>query len=266
MVSSRPSRISRMAGVNRSVWLRSFLLESLWNYPRMQNIGFTYCIYPAIKCLHSSESKFREALKRQLESANTHPSMSPLFAGLTARLERDLSTGNLGSYRRRIMATLAAHGDRIFWGNLKPLAAVVGVLVMLVFPDSFTGPFLALLIYNAPNLYIRVKGFKWGFEEGLAAINRFKSARNEKWIASMRVLMSLSLGAITGILLWQCYQNQFKIFGKFYSVVSLIDLGLAGLVGYLSIRSGLSVSKVTFPVALAAVIIFGLARIWIGNQ
>ncbi len=265
MVRFRQSINSSMQGVNRSVYLRSFFLESLWNYPRMQNIGFTYCIYPALRRLGDSGNKFREVVGRQLETANTHPSMSPLFAGLATRLEKDYSTGNPASYRRRVMTTLAAHGDRIFWGTLKPLAAAVGVFGMLCFPESLLGGFLALLIYNAPNLYIRSHGFDWGYNDGLSALERFRSVRAEKRLEYLRLAFSLFLGLITGLLLWQCYQNQFKLHGKFYGILSVLDVALTGVAGFLIIRSGFSVSKITCPVAVASIVAFGFMKYWLRN-
>lgn len=254
-----------MQGVNRSVYLRSFFLESLWNYPRMQNIGFTYCIYPALRRLGYCGDKFREVVARQLETANTHPSMSPLFAGLATRLEKDHSSGNPGSYRRRVMTTLAAHGDRIFWGILKPLAATVGVFGMLCFPESFLGAFLGLLIYNVPNLYVRSHGFDWGYDEGLQALERFKSIRAEKRLEYLRLTFSLLMGLITGLLLWQCYQNQFKLYGKYFGFLSVLDVTLTGVAGFLAIRYGFSVSKITCPVALVSILLFGLIKYWLRN-
>lgn len=199
-----------------------------------------------------------------MESANTHPSMGPLFVGLVSRMEKDRPPGDLRSYRRRIMTTLAAHGDRIFWGNLKPFAATLGVLTMLCFPVALVGSFLALLIYDVPNFYIRIRGFRWGFEEGLKVLEKFRSTRMEALLGYVRLASSLALGLLSGLVLWQCYQNQFEKFGNFYGLVSALDVSLAGLIGFALVRSGFSVSKVTLPVVLAAILVFGIFRYWIG--
>ncbi len=44
-----------MKGVNIQVFLRGFFLESLWNYEKMQNIGFVICIFPALRRLFRDE-------------------------------------------------------------------------------------------------------------------------------------------------------------------------------------------------------------------
>ena len=264
MLSRRSSGDSNVASVNRKVFLRSFFLETLWNYPRMQNIGFAYCIFPALRLIHRSDEDFREAVSRQLESANTHPSMGPLFAGLVSRMEQDRPASDLASYRRRIMATLAAHGDRFFWGRLKPLAATVGVIGMLYSPAPLIGPLLALILYNVPNLYFRSGGFRRGFEEGLGILERFRSARTENLLGYMGSLSSLLLGILTGLVLWQCYRDQFDKIGDFYGLVSALDVSLTGITGFVAIKSGFSVTKVTLPIIFGAIFVFGLLRYWIG--
>jgi mannose/fructose/N-acetylgalactosamine-specific phosphotransferase system component IID len=163
------------------------------------------------------------------------------------------------------MTTLAAHGDRLFWGNLKPLAATLGVLGSLCWPGAFSGAILAFLAYNIPNIYVRMNGFNWGFNEGLASLERFKSAKYEKRIEYIRLTLSLCLGLITGLLLWQCYQNQFKLFGNFYSLLSILGVGISGLTGFVAIKTGISVTKVTCPVAFLTLSVFGLLLYWIGN-
>lgn len=264
MVSVHSSSDSDVVSANRTVFLRSFFLETLWNYPRMQNIGFTYCIFPALRLIHRSDREFREAVSRQLESSNTHPSMAPLFAGLVSRMEKDRPASDLSSFRRRIMTTLAAHGDRFFWGHLKPFAAIVGVIGMLFFPAPLLGPLLALMLYNIPNLYFRIGGFRWGFEEGLGVLEKFRSARVENSLSFMRSMSSLFLGILTGLVLWQCYRDQFGRLGDFYGLVSALDVGLTGITGFVAIKSGFSVTKVTLPIIFGAIFVFGLLRYWIG--
>lgn len=264
MVNLRSSNDPNMASINRTVFLRSFFLETLWNYPRMQNIGFTYCIFPALRRIHHSDREFREAVSRQLECANTHPSMAPLFAGLVSRMEQDSPASDLISFRRRIMTTLAAHGDRFFWGHLKPFAAIVGVVGMLYFPVTLVGSFLALTLYNVPNIYFRIGGFRWGFEKGLKVLEKFRSARNERLLGYIRSGSSLFLGVLTGLLLWQCYRDQVDGVGNFYGLASALDVSLTGIIAFVAIKTGFSVTKVTLPITFCAILVFGLLRYWIG--
>jgi len=192
------STTTSAGGVGYRVFLRSFFLETLWNYQKMQNVGFVFCLYPALRMLYRDETALREAAKRNLEPVNTHPSMSPLLAGLTAHLENQGDAGSVLLYRLRVMTTLAAQGDRIFWGLLKPFSAVLGVLATLVWWGSPLGAFLTMVTYNAANISLRAMGFRRGWLEGLAVLKSFQSVRLEKTILIVRKCTVCGLGLITG--------------------------------------------------------------------
>ncbi len=97
----------------------------------MQNIGFVFCIYPVLEMLYSDDLERKRAVVRNLQSVNTHPSLGPLLVGLTSRFERDFEPATAITYRKLVMVALAARGDHFFWGHLKPLASICGVLTTL---------------------------------------------------------------------------------------------------------------------------------------
>ena len=72
-------RTVAMKGVGLRVFLRSFVIEIMWNYPRMQNIGFTFCLLPALDRLISDDVTRKEVTKRQLESGNTKPAGDDVY-------------------------------------------------------------------------------------------------------------------------------------------------------------------------------------------
>jgi mannose/fructose/N-acetylgalactosamine-specific phosphotransferase system component IID len=191
-----------MRGVNRRVFERSFLLEVLWNYEKKQNIGFVFCFLPALERLYPDEEERREAIRRHLEPVNTHPSMGPLLAGLTARLEHDLEPSTIIPYRKRVMATLAAYGDRFFWSHLKPLAAVCGTLFGFLFFGSVVGIVILLATYNLPQFFLRGRGFLMGWKEGLQVLQILKSPGIAAIVASARDVIAVALGLLTGLILY----------------------------------------------------------------
>ncbi|AFM26683.1 phosphotransferase system, mannose/fructose/N-acetylgalactosamine-specific component IID [Desulfomonile tiedjei DSM 6799] len=191
-----------MRGVNRRVFERSFLMEVLWNYEKKQNIGFVFCFFPALERLYPDEEERREAIRRHLEPVNTHPSMGPLLAGLTARLEHDLEPSTIIPYRKRIMATLAAYGDRFFWSHLKPLAAVCGTLFGFLFFGSVVGIVILLATYNLPQFFLRGRGFLMGWTEGLQILQILKSPGIAAIVASARDVLAVALGLLTGLILY----------------------------------------------------------------
>lgn len=197
-----PPELSLMKGVNRRILGRSFFLETLWNYEKMQNIGFLFCIYPALKRLYPDSEELGKAVSRHLGSVNTHPAMGPLLAGITARLEAEMDPSAVISYRQLVMAALAAQGDRIFWSHIRPLAAVCGVLLTLGFFGSLIGSATFLLLYNLPGLLIRITGFDRGWNHGIQFLNLFKSPILGAAVHGMRRSLAFGLGLTAGLLIF----------------------------------------------------------------
>jgi mannose/fructose/N-acetylgalactosamine-specific phosphotransferase system component IID len=196
--SSDPLEIERS---NSRIFRRSFFLETVWNYERMQNIGFVFCIYPVLKMLYPDDLERREAAARNLQSVNTHPSLGPLLVGLTARFERDFEPSTAMTYRKLAMVALAARGDHFFWGHLKPLASICSVLTSLFFFGTFLGSAVLLLIYNIPNMWVRWIGFRQGWRNGLGIIEVLKSPRFDKATNIIRCAITFFAGLSSGLLL-----------------------------------------------------------------
>lgn len=156
-----------MNGASWRVFLRSFFIEIMWNYPRMQNIGFTFCSLPAVDRLTGAKDVRLDITRRLLESANTNPVFGPMCLGAMARIEsfpERLPTAGL--IKKRLMSTLAAQGDRIFWGVIRPLASFFAVIVSLTSAPAWLVPIVALSIYNIPNVVTRFIGFDMGWRKG----------------------------------------------------------------------------------------------------
>ena len=121
----------------RNVWLRQFLLQGCWNYEGMQNVGFAYCMLPALREHYGgSPEELLRALKRHLEFFNTHPAMAGVILGASVRLEERVASGEIdprtvGTFKVGLMGSLGAIGDSFFWGALKPMASVAGVILSL---------------------------------------------------------------------------------------------------------------------------------------
>ncbi len=64
-------------------------------------------------------------------------------------------------------SSLAALGDRLFWFSLRPFAACVGIILVLV--DRRSGALAMWLLYNVGHLGVRWAGVHWGYAHGPAA-------------------------------------------------------------------------------------------------
>jgi mannose PTS system EIID component len=242
-----------MKGVNRRAFGRSFFLETLWNYEKMQNLGFSFCIYPALERLYPDQNDRKVAVSRHLEAVNTHPSMAPLLAGITARLEHDLEPTTVIPYRKRVMSALAAHGDRIFWTHVKPLAAVWASLASFCFFGSALGSALLLVVYNVPHLFLRAGGFRWGWEDGLQVLQAFKSPRAEAAMLVMRGTIALGLGLLAGAVVLASSRSCEGTMAQLTFAACLLGVGGIAL---LLLRLRLSLTAVIYLSAVAAVTLF----------
>lgn len=241
----------------RILW-RSFFLETLWNFEKMQNVGFSFCIYPALTKLYPGEQERKQAVERHLETINTHPAMGPLLAGLTARLEHDLAPSSIIPYRKRVMSALAAQGDRIFWGHIRPLAAVVGVALSLCFPDSLVGSLALLIIYNLPHFGVRTLGFGKGWREGLAVLRLLSATRVETSIRLMRRVIALVLGMVTGTLVALAGQSGAAIHWDQIKADVAVCLFVLTTCAFVLLRKDVSLSILIYPATLAAMAVFVL--------
>ena len=41
--------------IKNFIFLRTFFLQALWNFERLQNIGFLYILYPVFKSLYKDK-------------------------------------------------------------------------------------------------------------------------------------------------------------------------------------------------------------------
>jgi len=226
----------------------------------MQNVGFVFSIYPALKKLYPNCDAFRSAVSRNLELVNTHPSMGPLLMGLTMLLEteRDRKEDIL-TYRRAIMTTLAAQGDHIFWGVIKPLAAVVGALTTLIPGTTYAGPLLAILVYNIPNMALRAWGFRTGWSVGLSVLNIFKSPILQRALSWARDGTACGLGVIVGVIIWCVFSIESSRTPMVVQILEVWVVLSAGVAGFFLLYRHVPLGLVMFLAAFGS--LFFLASI-----
>jgi PTS system mannose-specific IID component len=161
------------------VLCRSFFFQSVTNYERMQNVGFAYCMAPALTRLYHGEA-LEAAMARHLTFFNSHPYMAGALLGATVRLEEEVAAERLPvdrvvAFKKYMMGPMAAIGDSFFWASLRPLAAVWAIMGVL--SGVYWAPVAFLLLYNAFHLGLRTYGVFVGYRTGeriCERINRFE--------------------------------------------------------------------------------------------
>ena len=138
-----------------------------------------------------------------------------------------------------MMGPLAAVGDNVFWEYLRPFSAVVGVSITILFKDSrnpalaLLGPLIAVLIYNAVNIFVRYRGLMQGYRQGLEIVSVLQSFNLTALIDKLKFSAALILG-ITIALIFP--ELNIKVFGLDI-LNSLLFLGVTwAFLGMLKIK------------------------------
>lgn len=194
------------SGLLLNVVCRSFLLQAAWNFERMQNMGWAFCMLPVLKRFYPDPARRAQALKRHLEFFNTHPYLAGPILGYAIRVEEKVAVGRGASaaevtaLKMGMMGTLAALGDNFFWATLRPLAALLGVSCVLFarggrFLPVF-GVALFLLAFNIPHLVIRFLGLFKGYRQGPEIVTFLRHVNVQRLVHWMQLLGLVLLGTL----------------------------------------------------------------------
>lgn len=223
------------------LYLRSFFSQVLWNFERMQNVGFLYLIAPFLDKIYIDKQKRIDAYKRHLEFFNTHPYFISSIVSITVALEQELVEGKQGASEERISAIktnmagpLAAIGDSLFWASWRPLTAFAAVLLVLFNLHLYTWPFIIpiffLVLYNLPHLTLRWNGIVQGYRKKTKVIELIEKINFKKMIFLIRLVGIFTLSIATIAFLFT-YRDMLLIYsGYFILAIVLLKRGLSSLI------------------------------------
>jgi len=165
------------SGHCRGTFARGILFPACWSYEGMHNLGFLYSIEPWLRSLYPSRGAFQEAALRHLEPFGTNPHMASFAVGFVSAMEEKAVSApspasgfhdNIRDIKRAAASSLAALGDSLFWGALRPACAAVSLLsALLAWPLGMKWAWCAaaaayLTCYNAPAIWLRCRGVSLG--------------------------------------------------------------------------------------------------------
>jgi PTS system mannose-specific IID component len=160
----------------------------------MQNLGLASALSPASNKLdETDDSTF---LYKHLSFFNCNPNFTPLVVGGVLRLEDDkragkpISDDDIEFFKRALTGPLAAMGDMLFIGNLKPLALTFAcVFAIYRLP---LGLLAVLLLYNIVVISCRLWGVYFGYAKGWELVDFFSGP-------GFRRVLSIVEGASAGV-------------------------------------------------------------------
>lgn len=234
--------------VINKIFLRSFLLQALWNFENMQGIGFLFSIIPKLKELYKGE-KLKDSMMKYMGFFNTHPYMALFVLGYCARREEEKNISvrrkeeEIKEFKLRMGGPLAALGDKIFWSTFRPfvgLVAVIGAFLHLrpiwLIPAGF------LVIYNVPVLYFKYRSLVSSYS-GHSSI-----ALNLKKISSSRIFALLPLLGLLSVAV--CLAAFFVVWGSKRGAVLLV---FTAVIAALRLRCRISSTTLVYAIAALAV-------------
>ena len=254
----------------KSVFWRSFALQGAFNYERMQNVGYMYAMLPVIKKLYRNKEDQAAAITRHLEIFNTTPAVVPTIMGISAAMEEENANNpafdvqSINAVKASLMGPLAGIGDSIFWGTVRIIAAGIGVSIAK--DGNLFGPLLFLVLYNLPNILVRIFGLKLGYQVGVNSLDRIqKEGLTDKIMAVATIVGLCVVGGMVATMLNITTPLKWNISGAEIVVQDILDqilpkmLPLAFTFGIYKLLKKASITKITI-----GIIIFGIAVHLIG--
>ena len=202
-------------GMQGRLFGRSLLLQSGWNFERMQSLGLAFCLEPWLGlCWAGQNGAARAARLRHHEYFNTQPYMASLVIGMVCALEEEAAAAPAGGPRDKLVerlrvlktaaaSALAGVGDALFWGALRPLCAGLAAAGALFLWDRpvwaalwAAGVYLAA--HNALALALRWRLLRLGYEWRDQLASHLKAWPAQKLIRALRLaglLLVLAAGA-----------------------------------------------------------------------
>jgi len=138
------------------VFMRSFLVQSCWNYEGMQNVGFAFGMAPVAEAVSRSKKERAGILTDNLTYFNSHPYFASAIIGAaaSAQLKRGAEAKKeIREIKDTLSNPFAALGDSLFWSTFKPLFSITAVITALW--GSVLAPVVFLVLYNALHFWVR---------------------------------------------------------------------------------------------------------------
>lgn len=186
----------------RRAWGRTFAVQSLWNYPTMIGPGLAYALLPLLRRIHAGDPVRMEAsVQRHLDSFNSHPYLAAVAVGALARMEFDgASDEEIERFRTALRGPLGTLGDRTIWAEWRPLCLLVAITLFGVGVAPLPAAAAFLVLYNAGHLWVRIWGFRRGWEHGRGVGRLLRDFPLERLTERLWPVTMFLLGAATVLL------------------------------------------------------------------
>ncbi|HEU4930280.1 MAG TPA: PTS system mannose/fructose/sorbose family transporter subunit IID [Candidatus Krumholzibacteria bacterium] len=226
----------------RRVFARLLFVQASLNRKGMQNIGVLYALDAAASKLSREPMSL---LARHNDHFNTNPNAVPIVVGSVLRIEDDgLASAPvpIARFKQAACSALAATGDVLMVGGLKPLALTLAV-VSAIYSFS-TGLVAIVVLYNATLLAGRAWGLRFGYARGWGIVDAFTGPRVQRVVMLARILAAFAGGAMVAVIARRAFAA---------STADLALMTAATLGAWIAIKRGVNVARlaiVLFPLVV----------------
>jgi PTS system galactosamine-specific IID component len=177
-----------------NVAFRSLLNQAGFNYAKMQSIGFTAAMAPALKKIYKNDKKgLIQATEDDLEFINTHNVLVPFLMTLMLSLQENGEDPKVvKSIKNSLFGPMAGIGDAVFWFTILPITA--GICASFASEGSIIGPIIFFLVFLCAFL-LRIPLAHAGYDMGTKAV-AIISKNMEKISRAASILGVTVLGAL----------------------------------------------------------------------
>jgi PTS system mannose-specific IID component len=181
------------------VFVRLLFIQATLHRRGMQNLGVLHALDAAASRI---SPKGNGLLLRHTEYFNTNPNTAPLVVGGVLRIEDEGEAGaraSVSRFKQAAGSALAAVGDVLFVGALKPLALTLACLSAIY--SFFPGLLAVLLLYNAVVIASRYWGVSFGYSRGWGVVDTFSGHGVQRLLGIARGAAAFVGGVLVAVLI-----------------------------------------------------------------
>lgn len=150
--------------------LRSYWLQSSFNYETMQSGGWLFAMIPGLEKVHTNKNDLSVSMYHNLDFINTHPFLVTFVMGIVLSLEQNkVDIQSIRAVRISAASPLGGIGDALFWLTLVPITA--GLTSNMALDGNIAAPIIFLLVFNIAQAACRFGLMRWAYNVGTSAID-----------------------------------------------------------------------------------------------
>ncbi len=185
---------------------RCILLQSCWNFRIFQGLGSLWILQPFRRDIHSADindvPSAHPSATQQLMYFNTNTFLAPCVLAAQLALHEKQANGEhvvirAEDFPAAVMAPVAAVGDALLWGGLRPMSALVAVILTLL--GCLWAPVAVALLFTLPTIIVRIWGSIAGYLHGAQVVSLLQQLHLADLAVKIKQINIVLLGVVVAL-------------------------------------------------------------------